>query len=372
MAQPRIPRDLLPSDPRFGCGPSRIRREVVASLSEPGSVMGTSHRQPPVRHVVAAIREELTELYNLPTDYEVALGNGGATLFWDMATVSLVEKRAATGVYGEFTRKFSSALQRAPFLADPAVFQAEPGKLALPKAVSDVDTYAWAHNETSTGVVAPVRRPNDIDDNSLVLVDATSAAGGVAADMSTIDAYYFSPQKNLSSDGGLWLAILSPAAIERSNRVTSSARWVPQMLDLSLAVTNSRADQTLNTPALATLAMLEAQCRWLLDQGGMAWAALRTASTSGILYRWAEDNPLTTPFVTDPALRSPVVVTIDIDKSVDAVQLCSRARDNGILDIEPYRKLGRNQIRVATFSSIEPSDVEALTACLDWLLDNRD
>ena len=291
---------------------------------------------------------------------------------WDMATVSLVEKRAATGVYGEFTRKFSSALQRAPFLADPAVFQAEPGKLALPEAVSDVDTYAWAHNETSTGVVAPVRRPNDIDDNSLVLVDATSAAGGVAADMSTIDAYYFSPQKNLSSDGGLWLAILSPTAIERSNRVTSSARWVPQMLDLSLAVTNSRADQTLNTPALATLVMLEAQCRWLLDQGGMAWAASRTASTSGILYRWAEDNPLTTPFVADPALRSPVVVTIDIDESVDAARLCARARDNGILDIEPYRKLGRNQIRIATFSSIEPSDVEALTACLDWLLENRD
>jgi len=215
-------------------------------------------------------------------------------------------------------------------------------------------------------VAGPLRPPPP------VLVAAPAAAGGVAADMSTIDAYYFSPQKNLSSDGGLWLAILSPAAIERSNRVTSSARWVPQMLDLSLAVTNSRADQTLNTPALATLVMLEAQCRWLLDQGGMAWAASRTASTSGILYRWAEDNPLTTPFVADPALRSPVVVTIDIDESVDAARLCARARDNGILDIEPYRTLGRNQIRIATFSSIEPSDVEALTACLDWLLDNRD
>ena len=334
--------------------------------------MGTSHRQPPVRHMVAAIREELTELYNLPADYEVALGNGGATLFWDMATVCLVENRAAIGVYGEFTRKFSSALQRAPFLADPAVFHAEPGELALPEAVSGVDAYAWAHNETSTGVVAPVQRPGDIDDNSLVLVDATSAAGGVAADISTIDAYYFSPQKNLSSDGGLWLAILSPEAIERSNKVTSSARWVPQMLDLSLAVTNSRADQTLNTPALATLVMLEAQCRWLLDQGGMAWAALRTASTAGILYRWAEDNPLTTPFVTDLTLRSPVVVTIDIDESIDAAHLCARARENGILDIEPYRKLGRNQIRVATFSSIEPSDVEALTACLDWLLEHHD
>ena len=372
MAEPRIPSDLLPSDPRFGCGPSRIRREVVASLSEPGSVMGTSHRQPPVRHVVAAIREELSTLSDLPAEYEVALGNGGATLFWDMATVSLVEKCAATGVYGEFTKKFSSVLQGAPFLADPAVFQAPPGELALPQALGEIDAYAWAHNETSTGVVAPIRRPDEIDENSLVLVDATSAVGGVAADVAQTDAYYFSPQKNLSSDGGLWLAILSPAAIERSERLTTSARWVPQMLDLSVAVKNSRADQTLNTPALATLVMLEAQCRWLLDKGGMTWAASRTASTSGILYRWAEDNPLTTPFVTDPALRSPVVVTIDIDKSVDATQLCARARENGILDIEPYRKLGRNQIRVATFSSIEPGDIEALTACLDWLLEHHD
>ena len=372
MAEPRIPNDLLPSDPRFGCGPSRIRREVVASLSEPGSVMGTSHRQPPVRHVVAAIREELSTLYDLPAGYEVALGNGGATLFWDMATVSLVEKRAATGVYGEFTKKFSSVLQGAPFLADPAVFQAPPGELALPQALGEIDAYAWAHNETSTGVVAPIRRPDEIDENSLVLVDATSAAGGVTADVAQTDAYYFSPQKNLSSDGGLWLAILSPAAIERSERLTTSARWVPQMLDLSVAVKNSRADQTLNTPALATLVMLEAQCRWLLDKGGMTWAASRTASTSGILYRWAEDNPLTTPFVTDPALRSPVVVTIDIDKSVGAAQLCARARENGILDIEPYRKLGRNQIRVATFSSIEPGDIGALTACLDWLLEHHD
>ena len=372
MAEPRIPNDLLPSDPRFGCGPSRIRREVVASLSEPGSVMGTSHRQPPVRHVVAAIREELSTLYDLPAGYEVALGNGGATLFWDMATVSLVEKRAATGVYGEFTKKFSSVLQGAPFLADPAVFQAPPGELALPQALGEIDAYAWAHNETSTGVVAPIRRPDEIDENSLVLVAATSAAGGVTADVAQTDAYYFSPQKNLSSDGGLWLAILSPAAIERSERLTTSARWVPQMLDLSVAVKNCRADQTLNTPALATLVMLEAQCRWLLDNGGMTWAASRTASTSGILYRWAEDNPLTTPFVTDPALRSPVVVTIDIDESVDATQLCARARENGILDIEPYRKLGRNQIRVATFSSIEPGDIEALTACLDWLLEHHD
>ena len=372
MAEPRIPSARLPSGPRFGCGPSRIRREVVASLSEPGSVMGTSPRQPPVRHVVAAIREELSTLYDLPAEYEVALGNGGATLFWDMATVSLVEKCAATGVYGEFTKKFSSVLQGAPFLADPAVFQAPPGELALPQALGEIDAYAWAHNETSTGVVAPIRRPDEIDENSLVLVDATSAVGGVAADVAQTDAYYFSPQKNLSSDGGLWLAILSPAAIERSERLTTSARWVPQMLDLSVAVKNSRADQTLNTPALATLVMLEAQCRWLLDKGGMTWAASRTASTSGILYRWAEDNPLTTPFVTDPALRSPVVVTIDIDKSVDATQLCARARENGILDIEPYRKLGRNQIRVATFSSIEPGDIEALTACLDWLLEHHD
>lgn len=369
MAQLRIPSDLLPADPRFGSGPSRVRREVLESLAAPGSVMGTSHRQPPVKHLVAAIREAVAELYQAPSGHEVVLGNGGATLFWDMATTCLVERRAATGVYGEFTRKFCSELQAAPFLADPAIFEAPAGQLALPTAAGGVDAYAWAHNETSTGVVAPVRRPEDVDDESLVLIDATSAAGGLSADLTGIDAYYFSPQKNFASDGGLWLAVLSPAAIERSARLTASARWVPRILDLSVAVDNSRSDQTLNTPALATLVMLEAQTRWLLEHGGMTWAATRTATSSGILYRWADDNPLTTPFVSAPELRSPVVVTIDIDESVDAAELCRVARANGILDIEPYRRLGRNQIRVGTFASVEPSDVEALVACLDWLLE---
>lgn len=369
MSELIIPADLLPADPRFGSGPSRIRHEVLESLAGPDSVMGTSHRKPPVKRLVASIRSGLAELYGLPDGYEVALGNGGATLFWAMAAACLVRHRSANGVYGEFSRKFARTLQSAPFLADPAIFEAQPGSLALPTAVRGVGTYAWAHNETSTGVIAPVRRPADIDDDSLVLIDATSAAGGVNADISEVDAYYFSPQKNLASDGGLWVAFLSPAALARSADLTASARWVPDILNLSLAVDNSQADQTLNTPALATLTMLEAQVRWLLDRGGMTWAAHRTATSSGILYRWAEDHPLASPFVRDTALRSPVVVTIDLDRSVDAVELCRIARANGIVDIDPYRKLGRNQIRVGTFSAVDPADVEALTACLDWLLE---
>ncbi|AXE39542.1 phosphoserine transaminase [Acidipropionibacterium virtanenii] len=369
MSELIIPADLLPADARFGSGPSRIRREVLESLAGPDSVMGTSHREPPVKHLVSSIRSGLAELYHLPAGYEVALGNGGATLFWAMAAACLVRHRSANGVYGEFSRKFARTLQAAPYLADPAIFEATPGSLALPTAVRGVGTYAWAQNETSTGVIAPVARPVDIDEDSLVLIDATSAAGGVNADMAEVDAYYFSPQKNFASDGGLWVAFLSPAALARSADLTSSARWVPDILNLSMAVDNSQADQTVNTPALATLTMLEAQVRWLLDRGGMNWAAHRTATSSGILYRWAEDHPLAAPFVRDPGLRSPVVVTIDLDRSIDAEELCRIARANGIVDIDPYRKLGRNQIRVGTFSAVDPADVEALTACLDWLLE---
>ncbi len=365
----RIPSGLLPADTRFGSGPSRIRTEVLQSLSAPDSVMGTSHRQAPVKHIVAAIREGLAELYRAPDGYEIALGNGGASLFWDAASVCLVDHRAATGVFGEFGHKFATALHRAPFLADPAVFEADPGQLAVPTAVPGVDAYCWPHNETSTGVVAPVRRPDDVDDDALVLIDATSAAGGVDADLSQTDAYYFSPQKNLASDGGLWLSFLSPRAIERAERLTASARWVPAILDLSVALTNSRSDQTLNTPALATLVMARAQIEWVLAQGGMAWVGQRTHASSGLLYRWAEDHPLAMPFVTDPTLRSPVVVTIDLDPSVDAARLCQVARDNGIVDIEGYRKLGRNQIRVGTFAAVDPADVEALVGCLDWIIE---
>lgn len=369
MSELIIPPELLPADARFGSGPSRIRREVLQSLSEPGSVMGTSHRKPPVRSLVSSIRSGLSELYHLPEGYEVALGNGGATLFWAMAAACLVHHRSANGVYGEFSRKFATTLQSTPFLADPALFEAPAGSLALPTAVRGVGTYAWAQNETSTGVIAPVRRPTDVDEGSLVLIDATSAAGGVDADISQTDAYYFSPQKNMASDGGLWVAFLSPAAIERSAALTSSARWVPDILNLTIALENSRADQTLNTPALATLVMLEAQVRWLLDNGGIGWAAARARSSSDILYRWAEQHPLAAPFVRDPGLRSPVVVTIDLDRRVDAAKVCRIARDNGILDIDPYRKLGRNQIRIGTFSSVDPADVRALTSCLDWILE---
>ncbi len=369
MSELKIPVDLLPADPRFGSGPSRIRREVVASLSAPGSVLGTSHRKPPVKNIVHSIRTGLAELYRLPAGYEVALGNGGATLFWSMAACSLVRRRCANGVFGSFSRKFATTLQRAPFLADPAVFEAPAGQLALPRSAYEVGTYAWAQNETSTGVVAPVLRPEGSDDGALVLIDATSAAGGIDADISAVDAYYFSPQKNFASDGGLWVAFLSPDAVARAAELAASARWVPDILNLSLAVENSRADQTLNTPAIATLVMLEAQVSWLLEHGGMAWASHRTHTSSGILYRWAEDHPLTSPFVRDPALRSPVVVTIDLDPSIDSAELCRIARENGILDIDPYRGLGRNQIRVGTFSAVDPEDVNALVACLDWILE---
>lgn len=369
MSELTIPADLLPQDPRFGSGPSRIRREVVESLAAPGSVLGTSHRKPPVKNLVHSIRAGLAELYRLPDGYQVALGNGGATLFWAMAASCLVKHRSANGVYGSFTRKFANTLLKAPFLADPAVFEAPAGRLALPRASYAAGVYAWAQNETSTGVVAPVKRPDDVDDSALVLIDATSAAGGIDADISQVDAYYFSPQKNFASDGGLWVALLSPAAIARSEELTSSARWVPDILNLSLALENSLKDQTLNTPAIATLVMLDAQISWLLEHGGMSWAAERTRTSSDILYRWAETNPLTTPFVSDPGLRSPVVVTIDLDSSIDSGRLCQIACDNGIVDIDSYRGLGRNQIRVGTFASVEPDDVSALVSCLDWILE---
>lgn len=369
MGELTIPADLLPADPRFGSGPSRIRPEALAALDAPDSVLGTSHRHAPVRHLVGRLREELAELYHLPAGHEVVLGNGGATLFWDMAAACLVGHRSANGIFGEFGRKFASVLQRAPFLADPAVFEAPAGQLAVPTAVSGVGTYAWPHNETSTGVVAPVARPDDIDEDALVLVDATSAAGGIDAELSGIDAYYFSPQKNFASDGGLWVAFLSPAAVERVERLTASARWIPDVLNLRTAVEQSRRNQTLNTPALATLTLMEAQTRWLLDQGGMTWAAQRTRTTSGKLFDWAEGHPLVRPAVADPALRSPVTVTLTLDEKVDAERVREVARANGILDLEPYRGQDGRQIRVATFTSVTPGDVEALIACLDWIIE---
>jgi phosphoserine aminotransferase len=365
----RLPAHLMPADGRFGSGPTKIRREALEALGRAHDLMGTSHRQAPVKSLVRRIKEQLVALHGAPEGYEVVLGNGGSTLFWDAAVCSLVDQRSAHGVYGEFSRKFATASARAPFLAAPAISEAEPGSIALPTA-TDADVYAWAQNETSTGAAAPVVRP-DGTEGALVVVDATSAAGGMEADLAQTDVYYFAPQKNYSSDGGLWLAFCSPAALERSARITAD-RWVPDTLNLTVAATNSAADQTLNTPALGTLFLLDQQLGWMLSHGGMSFAAGRTRASSRTVYDWADNHPLTTPFVTDPTLRSQVVCTIDFSDEVDAAALARQLRANGIVDVEPYRKLGRNQLRIACFTSIDPDDVAQLTRCIDWLLEQPD
>ncbi|WP_353082839.1 phosphoserine transaminase [Tessaracoccus lapidicaptus] len=361
----QIPDDLLPADGRFGSGPAKVRPEALDYLAMRGDILGTSHRQAPVRDLVRSVQESLAELYRLPDGYEVVLGNGGSTLFWDMAVSSLIEHRSAHGVFGEFSRKFATASARAPHLGDPVVSESAPGGIAVPEPVDGVDTYAWAQNETSTGAAAPVRRVGD----GLVLIDATSSAGGMDADIAETDVYYFAPQKNFSSDGGLWLALASPAAIERAERIKASGRWIPGILDFSAAVTNSRQHQTLNTPALATLLLLEDQLAWLHELGGMQAVAERCATSTGILYDWAEDRDVAAPFVQDPAHRSPVVATLDLDESVDAKQVIATLRANGIVDVDPYRALQRNQLRVGCFASVDPDDVQALTACLDYVIE---
>ncbi len=364
-----LPAHLLPADGRFGSGPSKVRDAQVDALAAVGrTLLGTSHRQAPVRGLVARVREGLAELLGLPEGYEVALGNGGSTAFWDLATFCLVEERAQLCSYGEFGASFATAVRRTPFLAEPAVRSAEAGSFVRPEAQAGVDTYAWPQNETSTGVAAPVERPAGIDDAALVVVDATSAAGGLAVDVAETDVYYFAPQKNFAADGGLWLAALSPAAVARAERLEGE-RWVPRFLSLSTAVANSRQDQTLNTPAIATLVLLAEQVDWLLSHGGLAWAAARTAESSGHLYRWAEERPWATPFVTDPAARSAVVGTVDLDAAVDGAAVCRVLRRHGVVDVEPYRKLGRNQIRVAMFPAVDPADVQALTACVDHVVE---
>ncbi len=364
-----LPAHLLPADGRFGSGPSKVREaqvEVLAGLGR--TLLGTSHRQAPVRGVVRRVREGLAELFGLPEGYEVALGNGGSTAFWDLATFCLVQDRAQLCAYGEFGASFAAAVTRAPFLATPDVRTAEPGSLVRPRAVEGVDTYAWPQNETSTGVAAPVERPGGIDPDALVLVDATSAAGGLAVDVGRTGVYYFAPQKSFASDGGLWLAVLSPAAVARAERVEAE-RWVPRFLSLSTAVASSRLDQTLNTPAIATLVLLAEQLDWMLGHGGLAWAAARTAESAAHLYGWAEERPWATPFVADPAARSTVVGTIDLDPSIDAPTVCQVLRRHGVVDVEPYRKLGRNQLRVAMFPAVDPADVQALTACVDHVVE---
>lgn len=364
----QIPADLKPVDGRFGCGPARIRPEALASLAGPGAaVLGTSHRQAPVKDLVRRVREGLAALYRAPDGYELALGNGGSTLFWDAAVCSLIENRSAHGSFGEFSAKFAAAAARAPFLADPVLAEAPVGSAALPQPVDGVDAYAWAHNETSTGAAATVRRVAG-DPGALTLVDATSAAGGIDADLSQTDAYYFAPQKNFGSDGGLWLSFLSPAAIERIGRIAASGRWIPEILSLQVALDNSRKDQTLNTPAIATLWLLAEQLDWLNAQGGMEFATRRTGASAAHLYGWAEAHELATPFV-EPAYRSPVVGTIDFADGVDAAALARTLRANGIVDVEPYRKLGRNQLRIGMFTNVPTADVEALTGCIDYVLE---
>ncbi|MEX2108353.1 MAG: phosphoserine transaminase [Solirubrobacterales bacterium] len=366
----QIPTDLKPADGRFGCGPSKVRSEALAKLAEQATLMGTSHRQAPVRDLVARVQGGLGELFDLPDGYEVALGNGGATAFWDAATAWLVRSRALHLTYGEFSQKFAKATASAPFLEGPILVEAEPGSAPEPTANPDADVIAWAHNETSTGVMVDVRRPDGAGD-ALVLIDATSGAGGLPVDVGQADAYYFAPQKAFGADGGLWLALLSPAAIERVEQLDGAAdRWQPDFLSLQTAIENSRKNQTYNTPALATLLLLSDQVEWMLAGGGLAWCVERTSASSGHLYGWAEARDFTSPFVADPANRSLVVGTIDFDDSVDAAQVAATLRANGIVDVEPYRKLGRNQLRVGMFPAVEPADVEALTACIDWVVEN--
>ena len=364
-----IPADLLPRDGRFGSGPSKVRPEAVAALAGSGaSFLGTSHRQAGVKDVVRRVRTGLGELFSLPTGYEVVLGNGGTTAFWDIALFNLIRDRSQHVTFGEFSAKFATAVANAPFLGEPTVLTSEPGTHPQPRAEAGVDAYALTHNETSTGVAMPIRRVAGADDDALVLVDATSAAGGLPVDITEADVYYFAPQKSFGSDGGLWLALMSPAAAARVAEVQASGRWVPAFSDLQIAIDNSRLGQTYNTPALATLFLLAEQVDWFNAQGGMGWTTERTADSANRLYTWAEKSPYASPFVTDPGQRSAVVGTIDFDDSVDAAGLAKALRANGIVDTEPYRKLGRNQLRIAMFPAVDPADVEALTACIDHVV----
>ena len=363
-----IPSNIKPVDGRFGCGPSKIRPEALAALSASGnSILGTSHRQKPVKNVVKRVREGLTSLFNLPEGYEVVLGNGGSTAFWDIATFGLIEDRSQHLVFGEFSSKFASAAKEAPFLGEPTVIKAEPGSHPVSVLEAGIDVYALTHNETSTGVAMPIIRPAGTD-GALVLVDATSAAGGLMVDAKEFDTYYFAPQKSFASDGGLWIAIMSPAAVARAEKIKASGRWVPAFFDLGIAIENSRLDQTYNTPALVTLMLLAEQIEWMNANGGLSFAASRSTASSDILYSWAEKTSYTTPFVTDPAMRSKVVGTINFDDAIDATKISAALRANGIVDTEPYRKLGKNQLRIGMFPAVDPSDVEALTKCIDHVV----
>ena len=366
-----IPDNLKPRDGRFGCGPSKIRPEALASLTAPGSnyILGTSHRQKPVKNVVKSVREGLNSLFSLPEGYEVILGNGGSTAFWDIATFGLIEDRSQHLVFGEFSSKFASAAKEAPFLGEPTVIKSEPGTHPAAVAEAGIDVYALTHNETSTGVAMQIKRPAGTD-GALVLVDATSAAGGLDVDAKEFDTYYFAPQKSFASDGGLWLALMSPAAMARAEKIKASDRWIPAFFDLGIAIENSRLDQTYNTPALITLMLLDEQIKWMNTNGGLKFAAGRSADSASRLYGWAEKTSYTTPFVTDPAQRSKVVATINFDDAIDATKVAAALRANGIVDTEPYRKLGKNQLRIGMFPAVDPSDIDALTASIDYVVAN--
>lgn len=370
QAVPTIPEELLPADGRFGAGPSKVRPEQLAALSAAHRLLGTSHRQAPVKNLVGEIREGLSALFAAPEGYEVVLGVGGSTAFWDIAAFGLVERKAQHLSFGEFGAKFASATDKAPFLEASSIISSAPGTRPDPEPESGVDVYAWPHNETSTGVFAPVQRVQGADSGALVVVDATSAAGGLAVDVSQSDVYYFAPQKNFASDGGLWLGLFSPAALARVERIAASGRWVPDFLNLKTAVDNSRLNQTYNTPSLSTLVTLAEQVRWLNGNGGLDFATGRTADSAARVYSWAEASGYASPFVADPAARSNVIATIDFDDSIDAAAVAKTLRANGVVDVEPYRKLGRNQLRIATFVSIEPEDVSALTRCIDYVIEH--
>ena len=363
-----IPSELRPSDGRFGCGPSKVRPEQLQALAAAGELFGTSHRQAPVKNLVGRVRDGLRQLFALPDGYEVILGNGGSTAFWDAAAFGLIDQRSLHLTYGEFSSKFASAVAKNPFVGDPIVIKADAG--SAPKPVSDpsADLIAWAHNETSTGVAVAVERPEGAGD-ALVAIDATSAAGGLPVDIADADVYYFAPQKNFAGDGGLWIALLSPGALARVEAIAGTGRWVPEFLSLPIAIENSVKNQTYNTPAIGTLVLLAEQIDWLLGNGGLDWATARTADSSGRLYAWAEKSSFATPFVADPALRSQVVGTVDFSDDVDAAAVASILRKNGIVDTEPYRKLGRNQLRVGMFPAVDPDDVSALTACIDFVVE---
>ena len=364
-----IPADLLPQDGRFGCGPSKVRPAQVDYLASLGrSVIGTSHRQAPVRNLVGQVRQGLDDLFSLPDGYEIVLGNGGSTAFWDIAAFGLVRERAQHLAFGEFSAKFGSVTQNAPFLGESTIIKAAPGTLATPVAEAGIDVYAWPHNETSTGVMAPVRRVEGADEDALVLIDATSGAGGLPVDIAEADVYYFGPQKCFAADGGLWLAAFSPAALARVDEIAASGRWVPDFFSLPTAITNSRLNQTYNTPAVSTLALLSSQIDWINGQGGLGWAVKRTLDSSTRLYEWAEATAYTSAFVADPTARSLVVGTIDFTDEVDAAAVAKSLRANGVLDVEPYRKLGRNQLRVGMFPAIDPEDISKLIASIEYVV----